>query len=156
MANPSASGIAAPAAIIVGTGKGAENGFLIKGGEYLEKAHKLTTVVFDKTGTLTKGMPSVTDVVPVGAYQADEVLRIAASAESGSEHPLGAAMVRSARERNLPLDSPETFEAIPGLGIRAKVFGHPIRLGNRGLMAMAGVGLGCAHAEPRGSANDGE
>ncbi len=87
-------------------------------------------------------MPSVTDVVPVGAYQADEVLRIAASAESGSEHPLGAAIVRSARERNLLLDSLETFEAIPGLGIRAKVFGHPILLGNRALMTMAGVGIG--------------
>src|SRR5881398_150796 len=146
IACPCALGIATPAAIMVGTGKGAENGLLIKGGEYLEKAHKLTTVVFDKTGTLTKGMPSVTDVVPVGAYQADEVLRIAASAESGSEHPLGAAMVRSARERNLPLDGPESFEAIPGLGIRAKVFGHPILLGNRGLMAMAGVGIGGADA----------
>ena len=146
IACPCALGIATPAAIMVGTGKGAENGLLIKGGEYLEKAHKLTTVVFDKTGTLTKGTPSVTDVVPVGAYQADEVLRIAASAESGSEHPLGAAIVRSARERNLPLDGPETFEAIPGLGIRAKVFGHPILLGNRGLMAMAGVGIGGADA----------
>src|SRR3989442_1555766 len=109
-----------PAGNMVGPGKGAENGLLINGGEYPEKAHKLPTAVFDKTGTLTKGLPSVTDVVPVGAYQADEVLRIAASAESGSEHPLGAAMVRSARERNLPLDGPETFEAIPGLGIRAK------------------------------------
>src|SRR5256886_17578172 len=135
-------GIEASAAIMVCTGKGTENGLLIKGGEYLEKAHKLTTVVFDKTGTLTKGMPSVTDVVPVGAYQVDEVLRIAASAESGSEHPLGAAIVRSARERNLPLDGPETFETVPGLGIRAKVFGHPILLGNRGLMAMAAVGVG--------------
>src|SRR5207244_11945454 len=76
--------------------------------------------------------------------------RIAASAESGSEHPLGVAMVRSARERNLPLDSPETFEAIPGLGIRAKVFGHPILLGNRGLMAMAGVGIGGAKVALRG------
>src|SRR5438445_2674025 len=156
IACPCALGIATPAAIMVGTGKGAENGLLIKGGEYLEKAHKLTTVVFDKTGTLTKGMPSVTDVVPVGAYQADEVLRIAASAESGSEHPLGAAMVRSARERNLPLDSPEKFEAIPGLGIRAKVFGHPILLGNRGLMAMAGVGIGGAKVALRGFEADGK
>src|SRR5437879_5782756 len=146
IACPCALGIATPAAIMVGTGKGAENGLLIKGGEYLEKAHKLTTVVFDKTGTLTKGMPSVTDVVPVGAYQADEVLRIAASAESGSEHPLGEAIVRSATARSLTLDSPETFEAIPGLGIRAKVFGHPILLGNRGLLAMAGVGIGGADA----------
>src|SRR5947199_6666698 len=146
IACPCALGIATPAAIMVGTGKGAENGLLIKGGEYLEKAHKLTTVVFDKTGTLTKGTPSVTDVVPVGAYQADEILRIAASAESGSEHPLGAAIVRSARERNLPVDGPESFEAIPGIGIRAKVFGHPILLGNRGLMAMAGGGIGGAGA----------
>src|SRR5437899_9737990 len=156
IACPCALGIATPAAIMVGTGKGAEDGLLIKGGEYREKAHKLTTVVFDKTGTLTKGTPSVTDVVPVGAYQADEVLRIAASAESGSEHPLGAAMVRSARERNLPLDGPESFEAIPGLGIRAKVFGHPILLGNRGLMAMAGVGIGGAEAALRAFETDGK
>src|SRR5467141_1772215 len=146
IACPCALGIATPAAIMVGTGKGAENGLLIKGGEYLEKAHKLTTVVFDKTGTLTKGMPSVTDVVPVGAYQVDEVLRIAASAESGSEPPLGAAIVRSAHGRNLPLDSPETFEAIPGRAIRSRVFGRPILLGNRGLMAMAGVGIREAEA----------
>jgi Cu+-exporting ATPase len=106
----------------------------------------LTTVVFDKTGTLTKGTPSVTDVLPMAGYQEDEILRIAGSAEFGSEHPLGAAIVLAARERNLPLDSPETFEAIPGRGIRAKVFGHPILLGNRSLMAMAGVGIGGADA----------
>src|SRR5712664_431657 len=146
IACPCALGIATPAAIMVGTGKGAENGLLIKGGEYLEKAHKLTTAVFDKTGTLTKGRPSVTDVLPIGGYQTDEILRIAASAESGSEHPLGSAIVRAARERNLPLDSPETFEAIPGRGIRAKVFGRPVLLGNRGLMIMAGVGIGGADA----------
>src|SRR5467141_2191105 len=146
IACPCALGIATPAAIMVGTGKGAENGLLIKGGEYLEKAHKLTTVIFDKTGTLTKGTPSVTDVMPIGAYQADEVLRIAASAESGSEPPLGAAIVRSAHGRNLPLDSPETFEAIPGRAIRSRVFGRPILLGNRGLMAMAGVGIREAEA----------
>src|SRR5437867_711370 len=156
IACPCALGIATPAAIMVGTGKGAENGLLIKGGEYLEKAHKLTTVVFDKTGTLTKGRPSVTDIVPVGAISDEEILRIAASAESGSEHPLGAAMVRSARERNLPLDGPESFEAIPGLGIRAKVFGHPILLGNRGLMAMAGVGIGGADAALSGFEADGK
>src|SRR6266852_3999661 len=146
IACPCALGIATPAAIMVGTGKGAEDGLLIKGGEYLEKAHALTTVVFDKTGTLTKGTPSVTDVLPIGGYQTDEILRIAASAESGSEHPLGAAIVRAARERNLPLDGPETFEAIPGRGIRAKVFSRPVLLGNRGLMAMAGVGIGGADA----------
>jgi Cu+-exporting ATPase len=144
IACPCALGLATPAAIMVGTGKGAENGLLIKGGEYLEKAHALTTVVFDKTGTLTKGAPSVTDVLPIGPYHEDEILRIAASAESGSEHPLGAAIVRAARERTLPRDGPETFEAIPGRGIRAKVFGRSILLGNRGLMTMAGVGIGGA------------
>jgi Cu+-exporting ATPase len=86
----------------------------------------------------------VTDVLPIGPYHEDEILRIAASAESGSEHPLGAAIVRAARERTLPRDGPETFEAIPGRGIRAKVFGRSILLGNRGLMTMAGVGIGGA------------
>src|SRR5207249_9056 len=126
IACPCALGIATPAAIMVGTGKGAENGLLIKGGEYLEKAHRLTTVVFDKTGTLTKGTPSVTDVIPFGRYTADELLRIAASAEKGSEHPLGQAIVRKAAERMAPLDEVEEFEAIPGRGIRAKVHGRSI------------------------------
>src|SRR5213596_994857 len=139
IACPCALGIATPAAIMVGTGKGAENGLLIKGGEYLEKSHRLTTVVFDKTGTLTKGTPSVTDVVPFGRYTADELLRIAASAEKGSEHPLGQAIVRKAAERMAPLDEIEEFEAIPGRGIRAKVHGRSILLGNRALMADAGI-----------------
>src|SRR5213594_2928522 len=139
IACPCALGIATPAAIMVGTGKGAENGLLIKGGEYLEKAHRLTTVVFDKTGTLTKGTPSVTDVIPLGRYTADELLRIAASAEKGSEHPLGQAIVRKAAERMAPLDEVEEFEAIPGRGIRAKVHGRSILLGNRALMADAGI-----------------
>src|SRR2546428_494780 len=93
IACPCALGIATPAAIMVGTGKGAENGLLIKGGEYLEKAHKLTTALFDKTGTLTKGRPSLTEVVPVGAISEAEILRLAASAEKGSEHPPGEAIV---------------------------------------------------------------
>src|SRR5213595_1753844 len=139
IACPCALGIATPAAIMVGTGKGAENGLLIKGGEYLEKAQRLTTVVFDKTGTLTKGAPSVTDVTPLGRYTAEEVLRIAASVEKGSEHPLGQAIVRKAAERMAPLDEVEEFEAIPGRGIRAKVHGRSILLGNRALMADAGI-----------------
>src|SRR5438093_1515911 len=139
IACPCALGIATPAAIMVGTGKGAENGLLIKGGEYLEKAQRLTTVVFDKTGTLTKGTPSVTDVTPLGRYTMEEVLRIAASVEKGSEHPLGQAIVRKAAERRVPLDEVEAFEAIPGRGIRAKVHGYPVLLGNRGLMAGAGI-----------------
>jgi len=139
IACPCALGIATPAAIMVGTGKGAENGLLIKGGEYLEKAHKLTTVVFDKTGTLTKGKPSVTDVVPLALASEDEVLRLAASAEKGSEHPLGEAIVRAASDRNLRIEDPKDFEAIPGHGIRAKAGDRAILLGNRKLMAEAGI-----------------
>ena len=139
IACPFALGIATPAAIMVGTGKGAENGLLIKGGEYLEKAHKLTTVVFDKTGTLTKGKPSVTDVVPIGSPPADEILRLAASAEKGSEHPLGEAIVRAATEKGLALEDPRDFEAIPGHGIRARVGPRAVLLGNRKLLAQAGV-----------------
>jgi len=143
IACPCALGIATPAAIMVGTGKGAENGLLIKGAEYLEKARKVTTVVFDKTGTLTKGKPSVTDVVSLSLPDAD-VLRLAASAETGSEHPLGEAIVREARARNLPLTSPAEFEAIAGHGIRARVASRAILLGNRRLMESAGIPLGAA------------
>jgi len=139
IACPCALGIATPAAIMVGTGKGAENGLLIKGGEYLEKAHKLTTVVFDKTGTLTKGRPSVTDVVRVGGLSDDEILRLAASAEKGSEHPLGEAIVRAAAERHLRLEDPTDFEAIPGQGVRARIGDRHVLLGNRTLMASAGI-----------------
>jgi len=139
IACPCALGIATPAAIMVGTGKGAENGLLIKGGEYLEKAHKLTTVVFDKTGTLTKGRPSVTDVIRVGGLSDDEILRLAASAEKGSEHPLGEAVVRAAAERHLRLEDPTDFEAIPGQGVRARIGDRHVLLGNRTLMASAGI-----------------
>ena len=146
IACPCALGIATPAAIMVGTGKGAENGLLIKGGEYLEKAHKLTTVVFDKTGTLTKGKPSVTDVAAFGSRSEADVLRLAASAEKGSEHPLGEAIVRAAAARGLPTEDPVDFEAIPGLGIRARIGGRPVLLGNRKLMADAGVSIAGAEA----------
>ena len=146
IACPCALGIATPAAIMVGTGKGAENGLLIKGGEYLEKAHKLTTVVFDKTGTLTKGKPSVTDVVAFGSTSEADVLRLAASAEKGSEHPLGEAIVRAAAARGFPTEDPVDFEAIPGLGIRARIGGLPLLLGNRKLMADAGVSIAGAES----------
>jgi len=146
IACPCALGIATPAAIMVGTGKGAENGLLIKGGEYLEKAHKLTTVVFDKTGTLTKGKPSVTDVAAFGSTSEADVLRLAASAEKGSEHPLGEAIVRAAAARGLPTEDPVDFEAIPGLGIRARIGGRPVLLGNRKLMEDARVSIAGAEA----------
>ena len=140
IACPCALGLATPAAIMVGTGKGAENGLLIKGGEYLEKAHKLTTVVFDKTGTLTRGKPSVTNVESFNRL-GPEVLRLAASAEQGSEHPLAQAIVLRAREAAIPLAPPVNFQASPGLGVQANVDGHRVALGNRKLMVQVGVPL---------------
>jgi len=139
IACPCALGLATPIAIMVGTGKGAENGLLIKGGEYLEKAEKLTTIVFDKTGTLTKGKPSVTDIVPLPGYSEERVLSLAASAEKGSEHPLGEAIVRAATDRRVAISDPLDFEAIPGHGIRARVAATAVLLGNRRLMAQAGI-----------------
>lgn len=138
IACPCALGLATPAAIMVGTGKGAENGLLIKGGEYLESVEQLTTVVFDKTGTLTKGVPSVTDVFPASLPEAD-LLRFAASAEKGSEHPVADAIVRSARERGIQVAEPKAFQALPGFGVVATVEGHEIGIGNRRLMEKAAV-----------------
>ena len=143
IACPCALGIATPAAIMVGTGKGAENGLLIKGAEYLEKARKVNTVVFDKTGTLTKGKPSVTDVVALGVHEG-AVLRLAASAEKGSEHPIAQAIVNYATAKGVQLDDPTDFEAVAGLGIRAHVGGQSVLLGNRRLMEHAGIPLRAA------------
>jgi len=131
VACPCAIGIATPTALFVGVGKGAQSGILIRGGEYLEQAQKLTTVVFDKTGTLTKGEPSVTDIV---GENKDEILRLAAIAEKGSEHPLGEAVVRAAREKGMVIKDAETFEAIPGHGISVKAEGRSVLVGNRRLM----------------------
>src|SRR3989475_6980528 len=134
IACPCALGLATPAALLVGAGKGAENGILIKGGENLEEAHKVDTIVFDKTGTLTKGEPSVTDIVPLNRESAKSILHFAGSAEQGSEHPLAQAVVREAHKQESNLSSPSNFEAIPGLGISADVDGHRILLGNADLM----------------------
>jgi Cu+-exporting ATPase len=136
---PCALGIATPTALMVGVGKGAEAGILIRGGEYLERAQKLTTVVFDKTGTLTKGEPSVTDIV---GEDKEEILRLAAIAEKGSEHPLGEAIVRAANDRNMVLKDPDFFEAVPGHGIRVSVDGKNVLVGNRRLMQANGVDIG--------------
>ncbi len=133
IACPCALGIATPAALMVGVGKGAENGILIRGAEILERAQKLTAIVFDKTGTLTRGEPNVTDVIALGALDEAEVLRFAAAVEAGSEHPLGEAIVRAARHRELELPKVAGFEAIPGHGIRGETEGHPVLLGNRRL-----------------------
>ncbi len=134
IACPCALGIATPAALLVGTGKGAENGILIKGGDHLEKAHKVDTVVFDKTGTLTKGLPSVTDIIPAGTSSEAEVLHYAGSVEQGSEHPLAQAVVNAAGKMNIGLADPSGFEALPGLGVKAIVDGHEVLLGNSDLM----------------------
>ena len=134
IACPCALGIATPAALLVGAGKGAESGILIKGGENLEEAHKVDTIVFDKTGTLTKGEPSVTDVVSVNGESAKSILHFAGSAELGSEHPLAQAVVREAKKLRSELSSPSNFEAIPGFGVRADVDGRRVLLGNADLM----------------------
>ncbi len=139
IACPCAMGLATPTSIMVGTGKGAESGVLIKGGEALEGAHKLDTVVLDKTGTLTKGEPELTDVVVADGVSEEELLRLVASAERGSEHPLGEAIVRGARGRGLSLSEAEGFEAVTGGGVRAHVEGREVLVGNRRFLTESGV-----------------
>jgi Cu+-exporting ATPase len=134
IACPCALGLATPTAIVVGTGKGAEYGVLIKSGEALETAHKIDTIIFDKTGTITEGEPKVTDIITNGDISQDELLQFSASAEAGSEHPLGEAIVNSARDRNLELMRAESFEAIPGHGIEVIIQGKKMLLGNKKLM----------------------
>jgi Cu+-exporting ATPase len=142
IACPCALGLATPTAILVGSGKGAENGVLIKGGEALETAHKMNTIVLDKTGTITAGKPALTDVVATGTVPENDLLRLVASAERGSEHPLGEAIVRGAEERGL-LPAPVTgFNAIAGHGIEATVEGRNLLLGNAKLMRDRGVEVG--------------
>ncbi|AFU59143.1 copper-exporting P-type ATPase A [Candidatus Nitrososphaera gargensis Ga9.2] len=139
IACPCALGIATPAALMMGAGKGAENGILFKGGEHLEMARKVRTVVFDKTGTLTKGQPEVTDIITLSDVGEQELLRLAAIAESGSEHPLGQAVVRKAKEQGIVVAGPESFEAVSGHGLRAGYAGHTIMIGNRKMMADSGM-----------------
>jgi P-type Cu+ transporter len=141
IACPCALGLATPTAIMVGTGKGAENGILIKGGEALESTHKINTIVFDKTGTITEGKPQVTDIVTTDLVDRMRLLQIAASAEKGSEHPLGEAIVRGAEKEKLELVKVEKFTAIPGHGIEVQIDGAPILLGNRKLMADRNIAL---------------
>jgi Cu+-exporting ATPase len=141
IACPCALGLATPTAIMVGTGRGAEHGVLIKGGEALETAHKLDTIVLDKTGTITRGEPTLTDVLPADGTGEDELLRLAASAERGSEHPLGEAIVRAAQDRGLLLAQPTAFNAVAGHGIEVTVDGRPLLLGNAKLMRDRGVTL---------------
>ena len=141
IACPCALGLATPTAIMVGTGKGAENGILIKSGEALETAHKINTIVFDKTGTITEGKPAVTDVLTAGSESAETLLRLAASAEKGSEHPLGQAIVAGAEARGLELPEAEHFDSLTGRGIEAVIESRIVLAGNRKLMDERNVSL---------------
>ncbi len=150
IACPCALGLATPTAIMVGTGKAAERGILIRDAEALEGAYKLDTVVLDKTGTLTAGKPVVTDVVALNGMSRDDLLVLAASAERRSEHPLGEAMVRYAQGQGMSLYDPESFESITGGGIRARVATQNVLIGNTRLIESAGVSLdGSAEAATR-------
>ena len=140
IACPCALGLATPAAIMVGTGKGAELGVLIRSAETLERAHKIQTLVLDKTGTLTLGKPSVMNIVSHHASP-DELLRLAASAEQGSEHPLGKALADAAAAKRLPLERAERFQALPGFGVSAIMSGRRILLGNHALMRRESIPL---------------
>jgi Cu+-exporting ATPase len=156
IACPCALGLATPTSIMVGTGKGAENGILIRGGEALETAHRIDTIVFDKTGTLTKGEPSVTDTVTLDGMDEDEVLMYAASSEKGSEHPLGEAIVKRAEEKGISLMQASDFKAIPGHGIQARVDGKSVLLGNEALMKDMEVDIGGLRGEAERLSGEGK
>jgi len=141
IACPCSLGLATPTAIMVGTGQGAQNGILIRDAQALENAHKINTIVLDKTGTLTQGKPVVTDIISMHGFSEDEVLRFAASAERGSEHPLGDAIVAKAKEAGLDLADPKNFESFTGRGIAAHIDGKPVLLGNLRLMEERGTRL---------------
>ncbi len=141
IACPCALGLATPTAIMVGTGKGAENGILIKGGEALETTHKINTIVFDKTGTITEGKPEVTDIITTAGVKRERLLQIAASGEKGSEHPLGEAIVRGAEAERLEFKKVDQFEAIPGHGIEVVIDGINVLIGNKKLMDSRSISL---------------
>ena len=152
---PCALGLATPTAIMVGTGKGAEYGVLIKGGEALEITHKIDTIVFDKTGTITEGKPVVTDIITTTISE-NELLSIAASSEKGSEHPLGEAIVKGAEERNIKFKEISNFKAIPGHGIQVEIEGKTILLGNKKLMSENSIEVGELGVKSDKLANEGK
>jgi Cu+-exporting ATPase len=156
IACPCALGLATPTAVMVGTGKGAENGILIKGGESLETAHKLDVIVFDKTGTLTKGEPEVTEIITTNGFSEEEILKYSASAEKASEHPLGEALIKRAVERKIDLQDPKNFNAIEGHGIQAVINGKDILLGNKKLMRDNNLGLMDLEEKAEKLAHDGK
>lgn len=156
IACPCALGLATPTAIMVGTGKGAENGVLIKSGDALEEMQKVQTIVFDKTGTITEGKPVVTDIVNYGGYEKDTVLALAAAAETGSEHPLGEAIVESAKNRDLALQTVNDFQSIPGQGIQVIVDEKTILLGNKKLIIENNIAMLDAQEVSDRLANEGK
>ena len=156
IACPCALGLATPTAVMVGTGKGAEHGILIKGGEALETAHKLSAIVLDKTGTITAGKPVLTDVIVAAEFAEADVLALIASAEQVSEHPIAAAVVAGAKERGLTLFAPEHFEAVAGHGIEATVTGRSLLLGNAKLMRDRGMDVGELAGRGEALAGDGK
>lgn len=139
IACPCAMGIATPAALMVGVGKGAEAGILIRGAEYLERSQKIKTIVFDKTGTLTRGEPSVTDVVSLESYGNEQIVLFSASVETGSEHPLAQAIIKEAKRMGIKLSELAEFEAVPGMGVRAVVDSKHILFGNRKILQKFGI-----------------
>ncbi len=153
---PCALGLATPVAIMVGTGKGAENGILVKSAEALETLHTIDTIVLDKTGTLTQGKPQVTDVLPAEGLTENALLGIAACLEAPSEHPLGAAIVEEAAARQLPKQPVEGFEAVHGRGVRAELAGRACLAGNRAMMEEAGIGLDAWLPQAEALANQGK
>lgn len=139
IACPCALGLATPTSIMVGTGRGAENGVLYKDGEHLERAHKTDTIVLDKTGTITKGEPELTDVITVAGWERAEFLRLTASIEKGSEHPLGQAIVKAAQDEGVSFDEVQQFEAIPGYGLKAELNGKEVLIGTRKLLRESNI-----------------
>ena len=156
IACPCALGLATPTSIMVGTGKGAEHGVLIKSGEALETTHNLDTIVFDKTGTLTEGKPIVTDILVTPLITKENLLYYAASSETGSEHPLGEAIVQKSKEENMTLAKPDHFEAIPGHGIRVEIEGKDMYSGNRKLMQEQKIDLSSMEKESDRLADEGK
>ncbi|MBK7199630.1 heavy metal translocating P-type ATPase [Candidatus Amarolinea dominans] len=156
IACPCALGLATPMSLMVGIGKGAENGILIRSGEALQTAQALKIVVLDKTGTITKGKPELTDVTVAGAWLADDLLRLVAAVERSSEHPLAEAIVEGARARNLVLAEPTAFEAIPGHGVLATIEGRKLAIGNLKLMQREGIGLGSLESQAAELADQGK
>jgi Cu+-exporting ATPase len=156
IACPCAMGLATPTAVMVGTGKAAERGILFRNAEALETLHKVKAVVLDKTGTLTQGAPSVTDVVPLNRTSEKELLRLAGSAERGSEHPVGEAIVEHAKDRGIKLAEARAFKAIPGQGISARVGGKVVWAGNEALMVSQRVDLGKAKRAAERLADEGK